>query len=633
MHPLPRSLESLSGESLVSYMLRLGHRLGLSPLHLIRAADWIKDGANSNHFPGSLLLDLPSPQIDAFARLTGQTAREVSALTLAQWRDRYPPIARSLSAPGRLMRPDAWLYVGSPRFCPSCLAGDGTDVQQRHSGPWLKLWHLPIVFACTEHQTYLEAECPHCGQPHDAQGPLIQRANDHTLHPAQCRWTVNAQTPRRKSFACAGRLDHLTDSGRDRPQPTADILRFQKSLRGRLDSPTRATDASEYFTDLRLATALINTAWPHSLDLLDTNTAERIDSNSQTMHASPGGRHNQQVRDTPPRDPITCGALLMAADRLLTRDDLPDVISNLTRAAFGSPSSRTPWAVLYDRHKSGCSERLRQVAEPVTRTFPRVSGGRGGTRGPLRSGYQPEHIPAFLEPDWYQRYLASCAGSEVKSVRRAAAVRLVQWTMGGTYDDAAEFLGITPVQTHLLTGRETRRSAWTRCNPLEVDKALRALASELQSRRQPPVDYWHRRQALHEWVLSIDSWEALVKELPSVRTQTRTRTDDRKRQDASVFIWTLVTRGEHLFAPRPLEAAQPTEIQQQWAARRNTAWFQFSRPDPLRHYADLRYVLAKYAQQLAREIDAGAGPTATLADEVNGSPNVPTRTHSRHPCP
>ncbi|WP_326813151.1 TniQ family protein [Streptomyces scopuliridis] len=87
-------VSTLSGESLVSYLLRLGHRLGLSPLHLIRAADWIKQGSNPNHFPGSLLLDLPKPQAEAFAWLTGQTAREVSALTLAQWRDRYPPIAR-----------------------------------------------------------------------------------------------------------------------------------------------------------------------------------------------------------------------------------------------------------------------------------------------------------------------------------------------------------------------------------------------------------------------------------------------------------------------------------------------------------------------------------------------------------
>ncbi|MFE4825529.1 hypothetical protein [Streptomyces sp. NPDC056672] len=299
----------------------------------------------------------------------------------------------------------------------------------------------------------------------------------------------------------------------------------------------------------------------------------------------------------------------MAADRLLSRDDLPDFLSEITRAAFGSPSSRTPWAVLYDKHKNDCSERLRQVAEPATRAFPRVNGRRG-THAPLRTGYQAEHIPAFLEPDCYQRYLASCAGSESKTVRRAAAVRLVQWAMGGTYDDAAEFLGITPVQTHLLTERETRRSAKTRCNPLDLARALRALASELQPPRQPPVNYRRRRQVLHEWVLSIDAWNALVGQLPPTLVQFRTLTNDRKRQDASVFIWTLITRGEHLFAPRPLEATQPTEIQQQWAARRNTSWFQYSRPDPLCHYADLRHVLTKYAQRLARDIDAGARPTS-----------------------
>ncbi|MEU1440839.1 TniQ family protein [Streptomyces mirabilis] len=630
MHPLPRSLEPLSGESLVSYLLRLGHRLGLSPLHLSRAAGWIRQGT-PNHFPGSLLLDLPKPQAEAFARLTGQTAREVSALTLAQWRDRYPPIARSLSEPGRLMRPDAWVYVGSPRFCPSCLAGDGTAAQQLHGGPWLKLWHLPIVFVCTEHRRYLEAECPYCGQPHDAQGPLVQRANDHTLHPAQCRWTVAAQTPRRKSFACAGRLDDRTAPACDRPQPTADILRFQKSLRGRLKSPTRAMEASEYFTDLRLATALISTTWPHSRDLLDAKTAERIDSNSPKLHDDSGGRRNQQVRDTPPRDPVVCGALLMAADRLLSRDDLPDLLSEIMRAAFGSPSSRTPWAVLYDKHKNDCSERLRQVAEPATRAFPRVNGRRG-THAPLRTGYQAEHIPAFLEPDWYQRYLASCAGSESKAVRRAGAVRLVQWATGGTYDDAAEFLGITPIQTRLLPGHKTRRSVRTGCNPLELDRALRSLASELQSPREPPVDYRRRRQALHEWVLSTDAWKGLVRELPPDLIQFRALTNDRKRQDASVFIWTLVTRGEHLFAPRPLEAAQPTEIRRQWAARRNTAWFQYSRPDPLPHYADLRHVLAKYAQQLARDIDSGAGRIAPGADKAGG-PHSPTLTHSQHSCP
>ncbi|MFE7749697.1 TniQ family protein [Streptomyces sp. NPDC057428] len=600
MHPLPRSLDPMAGESLVSYLLRLGHRLDLSPLHLMRATGLVNH-PKKNHVSGSMLLDLSASQTQAFAHLTNQTAGEVSALTLTQWRDRYPPITRSITNRGQMI--DAWLYFSSPRFCPSCLAGDGTPAQRLHGGPWHKLWHLPVVFACVKHQTYLEPNCPHCGQPHDRPKHLIQRVNDHTLHPAQCRWTIDTPTPKRKSYACAGRLDHRAAFARtSRPQPTVDILRFQQSLLSRLAPSTPAKVASEYFADLRLTAALISTTWPQGSHLFDADTAEQIGSYSQNLHGGEGGRPSRQwVRDTPPRDPVTCGALLMAADRLLSRNDLPDLMSDLTSAAFDQPRSRTPWAVVYGRHESDCSERLRQAADPATRVYRRA-----GTRSPLRTNYRPEHIPAFLEPDWYQHHLASHAGLASKTVRRTAAIRLVQWAMGGSNQAAAEFLGITPTQKYLLCGRDTQWSLKSGCNPVEFERALRALASELQSPRLPLIDYRHRRQALHEWVLSLEVWNALIRDLHRDLRATRIDLGDRKRQMASVYIWTLITRGEHPFAPRPLEAAQPPAVAQHWARRRNTTWFQLTRPDPMGHYLDLSRILAEYAQQLAQDIDSGA---------------------------
>ncbi|MFG2406167.1 TniQ family protein [Streptomyces brevispora] len=602
--PLPRSLERTSGESLVSYLLRLGHRLGLSPLDLIRAADWTEH-AHKHHVPSSLLLDLPRPQAEAFARLTRQTVEEVSALTLAEWRDQYPPIARSTPGPGRQTRLDAWLFVSSPRFCPSCLAGNGTPAQQVHGGPWHKLWHLPVVFTCIEHRIYLEAGCPDCGQPHNTPGRLIQRANDHTLHPAQCRWTIDAQTQKRKSRACGSRLDQpvapLADA---RPQPTADTLRFQQTLLDRLAAPASATDASEYFTDLRLAAALISTTWPQGWHLFDTDAAERIDSFSRTLHGDAGKGPYHRVRDAPPRDAIACGALLVAADRLLSRGDLPEILSDFVIVAFKDRPSRTPWALVFDRHEEACSERLRQASEPVTRSFRRANGPRG-VRAPLRTVYRAEHIPAFLELDWYQRHFASCAGSASKTVRRTAAVRLVQWAMGGSQDEAASFLGITSTQAHFAARGDARRWLRAGCDPVEFDRALRALAAELQTPRRPPTDYRRRRQALHDWVLSVDDWDALISDLPRSPYSTRVDFGDRKRQAASIYVWTLVTQGEHLFAPHPLEAAQPSEVQQQWAGRRNTILFQFTRPDPMRHYADLSKPLTTYAQKLAQEVDAG----------------------------
>ncbi|SCD86955.1 TniQ family protein [Streptomyces sp. PpalLS-921] len=606
--PLPRSLESVSGESVVSYLLRLGHRLSLSPLDLIRATDWA-ERAHTHHVPSSLLLDLPRPQAEAFARLTRQTVEEISALTLAQWRDRYPPIARSAPGPGHRTRLDAWLFVSSPRFCPSCLAGDGTPAQQVHGGPWHKLWHLPVVFTCIKHRTYLKADCPDCGQPHDTPGRLIQRANDHTLHPAQCRWTIDAQTQKRKSRACGGRLDQpFTQPATAQPQPAADTLRFQQTLLDRLTAPASATETSEYFTDLRLTAALISTTWPQGWHLFDTDAAERIDLYSRTLHGDTGKGQYQRVRDAPPRDAIACGALLMAADRLLSREDLPEILSDFVIAAFKNRPSRTPWALVFDRHENACSERLRQASEPVTRSFRRVNGPRG-VRAPLQTVYRAEHIPAFLEPDWYQRHLASCSGSASKTVRRTAAVRLVQWAMGGSQDEAASFLGITSAQAHFAARGDARRWLRAGCDPVEFDKALRALATELQTPRRPPTDYRHRRKALNDWVLSVDDWDALISDLPRSPYSTHVDFGDRKRQTASIYVWTLVTQGEHVFAPHPLEAAQPATVQQQWAKRRNTTWFQFARPDPMRHYADLRQNLTKYAERLSRDIDMTASVT------------------------
>jgi hypothetical protein len=606
MHPLPRSLEPITGESLVSYLLRLAHRLSLPPLHLARMAGWAT-GLHHNHLTHKLLLDIAQPHADAFARLTRLTTQEVTALTLSSWQDRYLPISRSMPqrAPSGQ---DAWLFISSPRFCPSCLAGDGSAAQQLHAGPWRKLWHLPVVFACLEHQEFLEPACPHCGHFSDGREPLIRRANDHSLHPAQCRWTTfDTQARKPKAQACGAWLDQATAPNGSRAQPTADLLQLQRSILTRLAPSTPATEAAEYLTDLRLVATLISTSWPHGRHLVDTDSAEKIAAHVHNLHASTDGLQHRRVRDAPPRDPIACAGLLRAAEHLLADDDLPNALSQLIQSGFRGRPSRTPWARVLARHQDGCSERLREAAEPVTRAFRRIGGCRG-TRAPAHDDYRPEHIPAFLEPDWYQRHLARFSGMAPKIVRRSAAVRLVQWAMGGSQGDAATFLGINPERLQFKATSGVR--AWARAghDPIEFDTALRNLATELRTPRQPLIDYRRRREALQDWVLAPDTWNALVNELPPTPGPVRPVVDDRKRQEASVFVWVQVTRGEHLFAPRPIEAEQPQHVQQEWARRRNTTWYQLTRPDPLRHYADLRKALTEHARQLTRDVDTRATP-------------------------
>ncbi|TKA12404.1 hypothetical protein [Actinacidiphila oryziradicis] len=125
------------------------------------------------------------------------------------------------------------------------------------------------------------------------------------------------------------------------------------------------------------------------------------------------------------------------------------------------------------------------------------------------------------------------------------------------------------------------------------------------------IDYQYRREALRGWSLDPSTWQELTSRLEPPHGKQPVL-DDRTRQDAS--LWVHVTRGEHLFAPRTIEAEQPLDIQQDWARRRNTTWFQLTR-DPMRHYADLRKALIDYARQFAADIEAGAVPAREARTE------------------
>lgn len=79
-------------------------------------------------------------------------------------------------------------------YCPQCLAGDGSPIQDQHGGAWRKTWRLPIVFACAVHRRLLEHLCPSCGQPAMSAASLIPCSRVGGLHPVQCRTALS--TPR-----------------------------------------------------------------------------------------------------------------------------------------------------------------------------------------------------------------------------------------------------------------------------------------------------------------------------------------------------------------------------------------------------------------------------------------------------
>jgi hypothetical protein len=106
------------------------------------------------------------------------------------------------------------------------------------------------------------------------------------------------------------------------------------------------------------------------------------------------------------------------------------------------------------------------------------------------------------------------------------------------------------------------------------------------------------------WAIDEDDWHDLVGRLPAIPGPQHPELGDRKRQIASIYVWVQLTSGEHHFAPRPIEDAQPLQIQQEWKNRRNTIWHLMQSDRRRPHYTDLKTELNALAGAIARRNDS-----------------------------
>ncbi|MFJ7280638.1 TniQ family protein [Kitasatospora sp. NPDC098663] len=263
---LPRSLAPLPDESLPGFILRVCHRLDLVPGRLMRKAGLVAPGVTaSNAASARHLLELDPGPLESFARLTRLTTQEAQALTLSQFTGRHPAVSEALTRPGAARRPTAtaprWLLLGSSRYCPPCLAGDGSDVQAAHGGPWKLHWRLATVFSCLQHRVFLEHLCPICREPAFGSGRwftrhcLLPGQGTPGMHPAQCR--AGRGTGRRPS-PCGHRLDTTAT------RPVTDELAI---LQGRiLDfiTPKSGPAQPDAIGDLHVMAAIVAGTWPRA---------------------------------------------------------------------------------------------------------------------------------------------------------------------------------------------------------------------------------------------------------------------------------------------------------------------------------------------------------------------------------
>jgi hypothetical protein len=611
LSPLPRSLDPLPDEALPGYLLRLAHRLGLAPARVMQLTGLT--GSRDSHQPArrSLMLHLDEAPAGAFARVTRLTAAETTQLCISSMSGRYPwaaPLAtgdqwgpRSLASP--------WVFTSATRYCPQCLAGDGSPIQLQHGGAWQKAWRLPVVFACPAHRRLLEHLCPSCRQPAMSAAPgapawLIPRAFDGGLHPAQCRAALKPQAAGRHARPCGARLDAPARAGEDSPAPD-DLIALQDRLLHllRAGEPAAVMSAGQpatparYFADLRLVCSLLNGAWPHSRNLIaGPAMAESLGQHIASIGGTAPRRHT--LCDTPPLDARPGAALITAAARILDGGDLRILGGVLAPARDGASrkSPRGRWIRRYQRAGHDCSAGFRDALEPLVTSFQRAGRRSRGRRAPApQTRFAPEHIPEHLQDDWYCEHFRHIGGN-TRLLRRAAALRLVQMSAGGSLAEAAAFLGID----HRYLKASPGSAAFTD-DPAEFRLAVHALARQL-STTPGLINYKHRRDALQDWCIDPAAWQDIISRLPPTKGPFQPELSDCKRQFASEAVWARITQGEHLLAPRIIEgqlsAGDPT-----WHRRRDNMWHFYNASPAKPHYATLQEILNTYADNLAAAID------------------------------
>jgi hypothetical protein len=329
----------------------LSWRLLVSPAELARVTGCA--GGRQVYLAPSLLLTFDARR---FAHATRLSVEEASALGIASWADRYPPIAASRIGLEARIVPDGWLRSSILRYCPDCLTGDGGPVQQEYGGPWQRTWHLPFTFACVQHRRFLRQSCP---GPHSGDRPrwqLICYPSASGLHPLQCRLPLKPGKTGRYRSSCAIRLDQVGED--DRPYPSPEALNLQARLLALLGPQCPAKEAACTFADLRLISTFLCRSWPLGEHFVDPALTSAV---AEHVHRTRSGYH--QSIDRQLVSILATAGLLTGAAVVRDSDDLVGAMASLERRAW--PNSRQTTAALLGRHRSACSPRLFEAALPL----------------------------------------------------------------------------------------------------------------------------------------------------------------------------------------------------------------------------------------------------------------------------
>ncbi|MFK0244184.1 TniQ family protein [Amycolatopsis azurea] len=635
---LPRSLDPLADESLIGFMLRLSHRLDLPPARLATLT-----GLSRKARPAVAVhqLRIPTANLTDFGTATRLAPSEIAGLCLDSFRERYPPLDLQYTDSNLVRRNKnlpsvpGWVLTGATRYCPDCLAGDGSVVQQDHGGSWRKTWRLAVVFACPIHHRLLRYHCPRCTVPalqRSRVNPRIFAAQLLVQHPVQCRSVSSVGGP-----ACGHRLDQdLVQPGEPTRKTAPHLFEFQDQLLTRLqldrdEATTHPDSGNRYFYDLHLITRLIRGSWPFAaqlaprhtdLDILDEHVDQLRREMVQTRETGKPV-HNKLLRGGPPDDPHACAHLLSFAGHLRESSDA-------LRALMSSVSGGSVWGRELEAFLRHCSATTQAAAEPhVKAELSKVRATRRNEGPPPRRrsaqiSYRPIsmprrpltidpcHIPHYLDDDHIRplTMLIPETAMRRRTIHRFAAITAIR-SIGGLSTQAAAAALDLPhswgSRANLAVSHWTR---WTKRNDAaaQVAAAVQDVVDRLNS-TPPTIDYQRRRRVLDGWLIPQDVWETVTEPLRQ-RLPHHPATDfgPRKRHITSLLLWTVITNGDYLAASLHYNRTQIRPRDERFASLTHRLMSAFrSGEDRARnkHVFDLVNAFAPYRAQLEHAIDHG----------------------------
>ncbi|MFG2716625.1 TniQ family protein [Streptomyces goshikiensis] len=568
--PLPRGLVPLPGEGLAGFLLRLAHRTGVSPGEIA-----LRGGLThkAHSIPARHLLMLEPDRLETFTFATRLSHSQAERLTLRALADRHPPITEALTRPsaGSQQRPRGffppWTLGTSTRYCPQCLAGDDSEIQRRHGGPWRSQWRLAAAIVCPMHQVFLEDICPSCRETaHSGHRPrpsdsrtaflrLLAAPGTRGLHPAQCRNGTPGQPP------CGTRLD-APELFRPGIRPTDALVGLQNRILS--EQPALALPASVQsiaFIDLQIIAALVCATWP---------AAATVSPQPMLVGALDAHIRSEQARDAnlltptqrsyrwavPPTSAIATAGLMDISARLLA---LPPVALEAALAALlekapwpSVPGWGKTWTLVKHRSSPSLRDHFRRT-RPTS--FPGKSAARSIRRrsqqapAPRQVSFGPENIPQWIPDEWFALLLADTSRhAMVHSIgfRRFSALQLVQLASGMDAHQAADYLAVPWDRAEQVR----RMSAGSRFQhaPDVLPQAFTELADRISS-NSILIDYRERREQFAGWSITVGEWSEIASCLDALGPRTRFQLGERMHDAASTFLWSRLTGSEWRLAP------------------------------------------------------------------------------------